>query len=88
VRGEEVSPQRQPAGPRGVAEWSRLGERLGEQTPKDKLLFFLGAVLEEATRQESVTMLASVPAPARLLWRTIGRRQYQRRAQRLRAGLS
>jgi hypothetical protein len=33
-------------------------------------------------------MMANVPAPARLLWRTIGRRQYQRRAQRLRAGLS
>ena len=36
-----------------VAEWEKLGERFAEETPKDKLLFFLGALLEEATAEET-----------------------------------
>ncbi len=50
-----------------VAEWARLGERFVAATPKDKILFFLGAILEEATAQERAALLASLPVPARLL---------------------
>lgn len=71
-----------------VAEWARLGERFAAETPKDKLLFFLGAILEEADAAERAMMLGNLPVPARLVWRLAGRRQYARRVSRLRAGLA
>jgi hemerythrin-like domain-containing protein len=33
-----------------VAEWARLGQRFAEEVPKDKMLFFLGMILEDAGR--------------------------------------
>jgi hemerythrin-like domain-containing protein len=71
-----------------VAEWARLGENFASETPKDKLLFFLGALLEEATPEEAAEMLSKLPAPARLIWRLVGRRQYARRTRRLRGPLA
>lgn len=67
-----------------VAEWEELGEVARSHTPKDKLLFMLGALLEEATPQEKTRFLANLPVPARLLWRTIGRRQYTRQMRKVR----
>ncbi|GIJ70008.1 hemerythrin domain-containing protein [Virgisporangium ochraceum] len=66
------------------AEWNRLGERFEGETPKDKLLLFLGALLEEATPAETAVMLGKLPLPARLLWYAVGRRAYARRVRRLR----
>ena len=71
-----------------VAEWEKLGERFAEETPKDKLLFFLGALLEEATPAEAAQMMRNLPWPARLIWRVVGKRQYARRTRRLRAPLA
>lgn len=71
-----------------AAEWARFGERFAEETPKDKLLFFLGAILEEATAQERTAMLAGLPVIARLAWRLAGRRQYARRVALVRGGLT
>ena len=45
-----------------MAEWEKLGERFAEETPKDKLLFFLGALLEEATPEETADMMRNLPA--------------------------
>jgi hemerythrin-like domain-containing protein len=67
-----------------VAEWEELGEEARSHTPKDKLLFMLGALLEEATPQESARFLANLPMPARLLWHTIGRRQYAKQMRKVR----
>jgi hemerythrin-like domain-containing protein len=70
-----------------VAEWEKLGENFGTRTPKNKLLFFLGALLEEATPEEAAELMRKVPPPARLIWRLIGRRQHARRTRRLRGPL-
>jgi hemerythrin-like domain-containing protein len=70
-----------------VAEYGKLGERFAAETPKDKLFLFLGALLEEATPEESAHLMGNLPAPARLAWRLIGRRQYARRTRALRAPL-
>ncbi len=71
-----------------AAEYEKLGERFATETPKDKLLFFLGALLEEATPEESAEMLGKLPPPARIVWRLVGRRQYAKRTRRLRDPLS
>ena len=71
-----------------VAEYGKLNERFAEETPKDKLLFFLGALLEEATPEEAADIIRNLPTPARLVWRFIGKRQYARSTRRLRGPLS
>jgi iron-sulfur cluster repair protein YtfE (RIC family) len=65
-------------------EWNRLGGRFERETPKNKLMLFLGALLEEATPAETATMLAKLPGPARLIWHLVGRRAYTRRVRTLR----
>jgi hemerythrin-like domain-containing protein len=70
------------------AEWERLGERFAAEVPKDKLLFFLGALLEEASPAERTVMLSKVPAPGRLAWRLVGARRYARRVRDLRGPLA
>jgi hemerythrin-like domain-containing protein len=66
-------------------EWNRLGERFERETPKSKLMLFLGALLEEATPAEADMMLAKLPSPARMIWHLIGRRSYTRRIRTVRA---
>jgi hypothetical protein len=66
------------------AEWNRMGEQFEAHTPKGKMLFFLGALLEEATPAEQTSMMRNVPAVARLVWRLVGRRQYGRRIRAIR----
>ena len=39
-----------------MAEWARLGQRFAEEVPKDKLLFFLGMILEDADPAERQAM--------------------------------
>ncbi|MFF4490916.1 hemerythrin domain-containing protein [Streptomyces sp. NPDC001544] len=65
-------------------EWSQVGERGRRSVPKTKLLIFLGAILEDATVQERHMFLSQMPAPARLLWRTVGTRLYDRTTTRVR----
>ncbi|GLW57984.1 hemerythrin domain-containing protein [Kitasatospora phosalacinea] len=65
-------------------EWSEVGERGRRSVPKAKLLVFLGAILEDATPQERQLFLSQMPAPARLLWRTLGTRLYRRTTTRVR----
>ena len=70
-----------------VAEWARLGERFAEEVPKDKMLYFLGAILEDASPAERQVMMANLPAPAKLLWRIVGQHQYRRKVGKIRGGL-
>ena len=44
-----------------VAEWARLGQRFAEEVPKDKMLFFLGMILEDADPAERQAMMAHLP---------------------------
>lgn len=67
-----------------VAEWMELGEVARSHTPKDKLLFMLGALLEDATPDETARFLSLLPVPARVLWHTIGRRQYAKQMRKVR----
>ncbi len=71
-----------------VAEWAAAGARFATETPKDKLLLFLGAMLEEATAAERAHMLAGLPMAARLAWFLVGRRQYARRVGLVRGASS
>ncbi|MEE1783772.1 hemerythrin domain-containing protein [Streptomyces sp. SP17BM10] len=65
-------------------EWTEVGERGRRSVPKTRLLTFLGAILEDATAQERELFLAQMPAPARLLWHTLGTRLYKRTTTRVR----
>lgn len=71
-----------------AAEWARLGERFAGEVPKSKMLFFLGAILEDATPAERQAMMAQLPAPARILWRAVGQRRYRRAVGKIRAGIT
>ncbi|MFC9293622.1 hemerythrin domain-containing protein [Streptomyces sp. NPDC057011] len=67
-------------------EWDALGEHFMTATPKPKLLFFLGMVLEDADRAERASMLDGLPRAARLLWHAVGRPAYLRRVRTVRQG--
>ncbi|GAA3281208.1 hemerythrin domain-containing protein [Dactylosporangium vinaceum] len=69
-----------------VAEWNALGEHARAKTPKDKQLLMLGALLEDATPQESARFMALLPLPVRLLWKTVGRRSYAKQMAAVRNG--
>jgi hypothetical protein len=68
-----------------VAEWDSLGEHGKEAMPARQLPLLFGAILEEADEGERQRMLAHLPAPVRLLLRTVGARQYRRYIMRVRA---
>ncbi|GHF30515.1 hypothetical protein GCM10018790_05100 [Kitasatospora xanthocidica] len=65
-------------------EWNAMGEHFLAHTPKPKLLFFLGMVLEEAGPAERSALLGGLPLPARLLWHAVGRARYARATRRVR----
>ena len=70
------------------AEWDALGERGRAGIPKGrKGLLFLGATLEDATEDERRAMLGSMPLAARVTWRLVGRRYYDRQTASLRRGV-
>ncbi|MEV6766008.1 hemerythrin domain-containing protein [Streptomyces sp. NPDC051105] len=70
-----------------VPEWDLVGERGLAGLPKNKRLLALGAILEEATPDESAYFLGKVPPVGRLLWRAVGRPQYAAHRRTLRAQL-
>ncbi|MER7280139.1 hemerythrin domain-containing protein [Dactylosporangium sp. NPDC000244] len=69
-----------------VAEWAALSEHARAKTPKDKLLFVLGALLEDATPEERTRFLAMLPLPARLMWKLVGKRSYAKQVEKIRKG--
>ncbi|MET7397715.1 hemerythrin domain-containing protein [Dactylosporangium sp. NPDC005572] len=66
------------------AEWAELGEHAREKTPKNKLLFLMGALLEEATPEETARFMSMIPVPARLLWHLVGKRAYAKQMRAIR----
>lgn len=69
------------------AEWGQLGEQAMGALPKSRLLVLLGYILEEASPEEQRAFLRKAPPPARLAYRLIGRRKFEREVAQLRAGL-
>ena len=65
-------------------EWLSLGLRAASWIPLHRMAWMLGAMLEDATDAERKTLLAKVPGPARLLYRMVGRDQYNREISELR----
>lgn len=70
-----------------VAEWDELGERGMASIPRDRLLVFLGHILEETSPAERRYMLGHVPLPGRIAYRLVGHRQWRREIAVLRAGV-
>ncbi|MFJ8154071.1 hemerythrin domain-containing protein [Streptomyces sp. NPDC094468] len=70
-----------------VAEWDLVGRRGMEGIPNAKRMLALGAILEEATPEESAFFLGRAPWIGRVLWRAVGRRQYAAHLRALRAPL-
>ncbi len=69
------------------AEWLQLGLRAACWIPLTRMAVMLGAMLEDATPDERSGLLARVPAPARMLYRTVGQQQYNREMAALRRTL-
>jgi hemerythrin-like domain-containing protein len=68
------------------AEWNELGEHgVAGTRNKDKPILF-GAIAEEATPEEMVQILGTVPPPVRILARTLFAWQYRRYVNRVRTG--
>ncbi|MFE3030305.1 hemerythrin domain-containing protein [Streptomyces canus] len=71
-----------------VDEWDLVGRRGLENLPKDKVMFAIGAILEDATEDERAYFLGKAPLLGRLVWKLVGRRQYATACRTLRAPLS
>ena len=71
-----------------VAEWAELGERGRAGMAKDRMLVLLGHILEDATPGERQVFLGHAPAPARVLYKLVGRRKWAREVAVLRQGIS
>ncbi|MFJ8160148.1 hemerythrin domain-containing protein [Streptomyces sp. NPDC096136] len=67
-------------------QWQAVGERGLAETPKNRLMIALGAILEDSSPQERQEFMARLPLPARVLWRLLGQRQYRRETDRVRGG--
>lgn len=69
------------------AEYDQLGERGRAAIPKDRMLAVLGALLEDATDAEAELMTADMPKAAKAIWAVVGKRQYRKAMNALRAPL-
>jgi hemerythrin-like domain-containing protein len=61
-----------------VAEWEQLGERGRASIPKDRLLVQLGWILDGLPAADRREFLTSMPLPARIAWRLIGKRTWRK----------
>ena len=68
-----------------ASEWDSLGEHGKDSMSARQLPLMFGAILEEADDEERQRMLSHLPAPLRVVMRTIGARQYRRYITRVRA---
>jgi hypothetical protein len=65
-------------------EWNRLGEHGRAAIPKNRMFIQLGFILDSMPPNAAKQFLAeALPAPARVLYRLIGRRQYQAHRRRV-----
>ncbi len=70
------------------AEWESLGKHSMGAIPKSRLLPQLGYLLANASPQDRVNFIATVPPPIRLLYRLVGRRQFEKQYRTLFPGQS
>jgi hemerythrin-like domain-containing protein len=66
-------------------EWNAIGEHSRAGIPKDKMFIAFGMLLEPLSREDRAYMLSEVPAPVKLIWRTLGQRTWRKYAAQLRA---
>lgn len=66
-----------------VPEWEALGERGRAGIPKDRLLVFLGFLLQANTPEHGRDFLGRMPPPARLAWAVLGRRSFRKEYRRI-----
>jgi hemerythrin-like domain-containing protein len=66
-----------------VTQWEALGERGRAGIPKDRQLVFLGFLLDANTPERGREFLRSMPAPARIAWKLMGRRAFAREYRRI-----
>ena len=66
-----------------VTQWEALGERGRAGIPKDRQLVFLGFLLDANTPERGREFLRSMPAPARIAWKLMGRRVFAREYRRI-----
>ena len=67
-----------------LAEWDQVGETAFDKFTPAQRFTALGQLLEVASPAEAAAMLATLPAPIKLLWRLIGKRRYRRYTQAFR----
>lgn len=65
-------------------EWENFGRTAFEKFRPAQRFIAMGQLLEHAGLEEAAAMFAKVPGPVRVLWRTIGKRQYNRRMDAVR----
>lgn len=66
-------------------EWNDIGEHSRGAIPKEKLFIAFGMLLEPLSDADRAYMLSEVPAPVKLLWKTVGQRSWRKYREQLRA---
>jgi len=66
-----------------VPQWEALGERGRAGMPKDRQLVFLGFLLAANTPERGREFLRSMPVPARIAWKVMGRKVFDREYRRI-----
>jgi iron-sulfur cluster repair protein YtfE (RIC family) len=61
-------------------EWASSGKKAFDKFTPAQRFIALGQMLEVATPEEAKAMLATLPAPVKVLWALIGKRRYRRYA--------
>ena len=67
-----------------LAEWNEIGARGRAGIPKPRMLVVLGHILEETSPEERAAFLGHAPPPARLLYKLVGQRKFEREVAVLR----
>ncbi|NMO01311.1 hemerythrin domain-containing protein [Gordonia sp. TBRC 11910] len=65
------------------AEWKVLADRGNASIPKDRRLTFLGFMLYTASDSQRTLLMSQLPAPARVMWRLIGKRSFAKAYQEI-----
>jgi hemerythrin-like domain-containing protein len=65
-------------------EWNDMGEHSRQSIPKDKMFVAFGMLLEPLSDADRAYMLSEVPAPVKLLWKTLGQRSWRKYRSQLR----
>jgi len=65
-------------------EWNDMGEHSRQSIPKDKMFIAFGMLLEPLSDADRAYMLSEVPAPVKLLWKTLGQRSWRKYRRQLR----